>query len=222
MLYCHECGRNIRISEDILKSGVRHYTQCNLYTRKGKYGICSSHRINYDWLEEDILEYLQDVCEKFCKYYDFNELQNVTEKKIYAYLPAKTVTEANVVQVGTETTKYFYENSEWHIVVPEVTTRDAAKEALQTFYEDLYNCELLIIDDLGTEVTNSFVTSQLFSCLNERALRRKAIIISTNLSLEELRDRYSERIFSRITTGFDLCKLTGPDIRIYKKRQAKK
>lgn len=96
-----------------------------------------------------------------------------------------------------------------------------AKNALQGFYDDLYNCELLIIDDLGTEVTNSFVTSQLFSCLGERALRRKSIIISTNLSLEELRDRYSDRIFSRITTGFDLCKLTGPDIRIYKKRQAK-
>lgn len=96
-----------------------------------------------------------------------------------------------------------------------------AKNALQGFYDDLYNCELLIIDDLGTEVTNSFVTSQLFSCLSERALRRKSIIISTNLSLEELRDRYSDRIFSRITTGFDLCKLTGPDIRIYKKRQAK-
>lgn len=96
-----------------------------------------------------------------------------------------------------------------------------ARDALQGFYDDLYGCELLIIDDLGTEVTNSFVTSQLFSCLGERALRRKSIIISTNLSLEELRDRYSDRIFSRITTGFDLCKLTGPDIRICKKRQAK-
>jgi len=95
------------------------------------------------------------------------------------------------------------------------------KESLQDFYDDLYGCELLIIDDLGTEVTNSFVTSQLFSCLNERSLRRRATIISTNLSLEELRDRYSDRIFSRITTGFDLCKLTGPDIRICKKRQAK-
>ena len=97
-----------------------------------------------------------------------------------------------------------------------------AKESLQAFYEDLYGCDLLIIDDLGTEVTNSFVTSQLFSCLNERALGRKSVIISTNLSLEELRDRYSDRIFSRITTGFSLCKLTGPDIRIYKKRQSSK
>ena len=94
------------------------------------------------------------------------------------------------------------------------------KDALYAFYEDLYGCDLLIIDDLGTEVTNSFVTSQLFSCLNERGLQRRPVIISTNLSLEELRDRYSDRIFSRISSSFSLCKLTGPDIRIYRKRLA--
>lgn len=95
-----------------------------------------------------------------------------------------------------------------------------AKEALYNFYKDLYNCDLVIIDDLGTEVTNTFVTSQLFACLNERHLRKKSTIISTNLSLEELRDRYSDRVFSRITSNFTICKLTGPDIRMYKKRAA--
>lgn len=94
------------------------------------------------------------------------------------------------------------------------------KEALSDFYDDLYNCDLLIIDDLGTEITNSFVSSQLFSCLNERNLRSRSTIISTNLSLEELRDRYSDRVFSRITSGFRICKLTGPDIRMLKKRAA--
>lgn len=96
-----------------------------------------------------------------------------------------------------------------------------AKESLYSFYNDLHNCDLVIIDDLGTEVTNSFVTSQLFSCLNERHIRTKATIISTNLSLEELRDRYSDRIFSRITSNYLLCKLTGPDIRMNRKRLAK-
>ncbi len=96
-----------------------------------------------------------------------------------------------------------------------------AKESLYNFCEDLYNCEVVILDDLGTEVTNSFVASQLFSCLNERHLRRKSTIISTNLSLEELRDRYSDRVFSRITSNYTLCKLTGPDIRMYKKRTAR-
>lgn len=95
-----------------------------------------------------------------------------------------------------------------------------AKETLYNFCKDLYNCDLVIIDDLGTEVTNSFVTSQLFACLNERYLRAKPIVISTNLNLEELRDRYSDRIFSRITSNFKLCKLSGQDIRMCKKRAA--
>ena len=93
-----------------------------------------------------------------------------------------------------------------------------AKDTLADLYDDLYSCDLLIIDDLGTELTNNFSSSQFFSCLNERILRKKSIIISTNLSLQELRDRYSDRIFSRITSNFKLCKITGPDIRMYKKR----
>lgn len=95
-----------------------------------------------------------------------------------------------------------------------------SKETLHDLYDDIYGCDMLIIDDLGTEITNAFVTSQLFSCLNERYLRGRSTLISTNLSLEELRDRYSDRIFSRITSSFSLCKLTGPDIRILKKRLA--
>lgn len=94
------------------------------------------------------------------------------------------------------------------------------KEELSYIYDDLYNCDLLIIDDLGTELTNSFVASCLFSCLNERHLRKNPTIISTNLSLEELSNRYSERIFSRITSYFNLYKLTGQDIRMHKKRIA--
>lgn len=92
--------------------------------------------------------------------------------------------------------------------------RDELREA----YTDLYRCDLLIIDDLGTELTNQFVASQLFSLLNERHMGKKATVISTNLSLEELRNRYSERIFSRITSNYELCKLSGKDIRMYKKR----
>lgn len=79
LLYCKDCGRSISISKDVLKKSIRHYTQCNLYTRKGKFGVCSSHRVNYDWLEEDVIEYLQDVCGTFCKHYDFNEVEDNSE-----------------------------------------------------------------------------------------------------------------------------------------------
>ena len=93
-----------------------------------------------------------------------------------------------------------------------------SKEDERERYADLYQCDLLIIDDLGTDLTNQFVASRLFSLLNQRHMGKKATVISTNLSLEELRDRYSDRIFSRITSHYELCKLTGPDIRMYKKR----
>ena len=89
-----------------------------------------------------------------------------------------------------------------------------SKEELNDFYQDIYECDLLIIDDLGTELTNAFSVSRLFTCLNERFLRKKSIVISTNLSLEELRNRYTDRIFSRLTGNFIFCRLTGPDIRM--------
>jgi len=83
--------------------------------------------------------------------------------------------------------------------------------------EDLLSCDLLIIDDLGTESINSFTISNLFSLLNERILRQKHVIITTNLSLNNIRDIYSERISSRLFSEYKLLKITGPDIRIIKK-----
>ena len=80
----------------------------------------------------------------------------------------------------------------------------------------IYDCDLLIIDDLGTELTNSFVSSQLFLCINERIARRKSTIISTNLKLEDFSATYSERTFSRIASNFQMLKLIGKDIRIQK------
>ncbi|MCI7130263.1 MAG: ATP-binding protein [Lachnospiraceae bacterium] len=85
--------------------------------------------------------------------------------------------------------------------------------------EDLFSCDLLIIDDLGTELTNSFSVSQLFLCLNERLLRKKSTIISSNLDLNKLFDTYSERNFSRIISNYKLLKLTGADIRLQKRTQ---
>lgn len=81
----------------------------------------------------------------------------------------------------------------------------------------LFDCDLLIIDDLGTELTNAFTNTRLYSCINERYLKKKSTIISTNLSLSQFGEVYSERIFSRITGYYTLLKLIGGDIRV--KRQ---
>jgi len=111
----------------------------------------------------------------------------------------------------------YFSASQLFDILSKSTFEKDSMEAISGISEDICDCELLIIDDLGTELTNAFVSSQLFSCLNNRHLRKKATIITTNLSLGELRDRYSDRIFSRITSNFDICKLTGRDIRMQKK-----
>lgn len=85
-----------------------------------------------------------------------------------------------------------------------------------TSMEYLLGCDLLIIDDLGTELNNSFITSQLFLCMNERLLRGNATIISTNLSLRQLSQAYSERILSRIMERYQILNIYGEDIRLKK------
>ncbi len=91
--------------------------------------------------------------------------------------------------------------------------RRGDEDALDTD-NDLYDCDLLIIDDLGTEYANQFVSSELFSCLNARHNKRRSTIINTNLSLKFLQERYSDRVLSRITGYYTILKLTGPDLRM--------
>ena len=87
------------------------------------------------------------------------------------------------------------------------------------FDDDLYlTCDLLVIDDLGTEVSNSYTNSRLFHVINDRMLRKKSVLISTNLSFPALRERYSERISSRLASSYGMYFLYGEDIRFKKKR----
>ncbi len=78
----------------------------------------------------------------------------------------------------------------------------------------VFNCDLLIIDDLGTELPNALTLSQFFVCLNERIRHEKSTLISSNLDLQKISETYSERIFSRITSCFTLLHLFGNDIRV--------
>ena len=84
-------------------------------------------------------------------------------------------------------------------------------------HQNIFDCDLLIIDDLGTELANSFTTSQLFLCLNERILRKKSTIISTNLNMGQIADIYSERVLSRISSCYTIIKMFGDDIRMKKR-----
>ena len=82
----------------------------------------------------------------------------------------------------------------------------------------LNSCDLLIVDDLGTEMPGQFVTAALYSLLNDRLLAGKPMIISTNLNVEEMHRRYSPQIASRLQGNFSQLIFLGEDIRVLKNR----
>lgn len=96
------------------------------------------------------------------------------------------------------------------------------KYSLENPLNDIYSCDLLVIDDLGSEITNNFVCTELFNIINERHLRKKSTVISTNLNPQEIAERYSSRIYSRIHLYYDKKALSGDDIRNYIKRIEKR
>lgn len=79
--------------------------------------------------------------------------------------------------------------------------------------EMLLDCDLLILDDLGAEFTTTFTTAVLYNVINTRLLTSKPTIISTNLSLSQLEERYSRRIASRIIGEYAILTFEGRDIR---------
>ncbi len=79
-------------------------------------------------------------------------------------------------------------------------------------------CDLLILDDLGTEMPGQFTTSALYSLVNDRLLAGKPMIISTNLNSEDFQSRYNRQIASRLRGNFIRLPFVGEDIRVLKNR----
>ncbi len=80
-------------------------------------------------------------------------------------------------------------------------------------YEQMQTCDLLVIDDLGTEMVTSFTRSVLYNLINTRLLAKRPTIINTNLSMKEIEELYSPRITSRIIGNYNANKFVGFDIR---------
>ena len=204
---CH-CLKQQIIEVLYEQSNIREYLNENNFSK-----------LSYDYHTGEGLEAFKNsvsVSKEFIKNFDF-EKKNIlfygsvgTGKSFLSACIAK-----DILDLG-HSVIYFSAISLFDALARE-TFENKSKEDLYNFYDYIYNCDLLIVDDLGTEVSNTFVSNQLFSFINERNLRKKSTIISTNLSLEQIRDRYSERVFSRIISTYTACKLSGTDIRIVKR-----
>lgn len=88
----------------------------------------------------------------------------------------------------------------------------------KTEYSKILEADLLIIDDLGTETMSNTKFTELFNVINTRLLNNKKIIISTNLTLNELYNLYDERVMSRIIGNFNIYRFVGEDIRLKKRK----
>ena len=82
------------------------------------------------------------------------------------------------------------------------------------------NCDLLILDDLGTEMTTAFVQSALYQIVNTRLMEKKSTILNTNLMPGEIARRYSPQLASRIEGEYQLLPFFGEDIRKLKKKHS--
>ena len=98
--------------------------------------------------------------------------------------------------------------------------RDVSERAAY-IVKKINECELLILDDLGSEFVTQFTCAELFRIINNRLLSGGKMIISTNLNRSMLKNTYNERIASRITGGFSILEFLGDDIRSIKKLEGK-
>lgn len=94
----------------------------------------------------------------------------------------------------------------------------AGDEAARRIGEKYLACDLLIVDDLGTEMPGQFTTAALYSLINDRILAGRPTIISTNLTSEEIAQRYNRQIASRLRGSYNRVSFLGDDIRIVKGR----
>lgn len=112
--------------------------------------------------------------------------------------------------VAYETASRLFSKLEKNRFSPDEQTAEAVTQ--------LESCDLLIIDDLGTELPGNFVTAALYNLVNDRLLAGKSMVISTNLNVDEIATRYSPQIASRLQGSFQRLTFVGQDIRVMKNR----
>lgn len=172
-------------------------------------------KLSYDYYKEDDLERFKKAvydCKRFIDTFG-NNYENIlfqgnvgTGKSFLSSCIAYELLNRDYQVI------YFSASELFDILSDAMFSRKDISEA-NSYKEIIYNADLLIIDDLGTEVTNQATITQLFSVLNERHLHSKATIISTNLNINQIQDRYTDRIFSRLLERYSFKKIDGPDIR---------
>lgn len=203
LLYTQSNIRQILLAENFDTLSFRYYDDSTIDPSTGRTALLDAKRA-----VEACHAFVDSFDDTFCNLYLYGSTG--VGKTFLSNCVAKALMDSG------HSVLYFTSFQLFTILEESKFNKDISARAQQ---EDLFACDLLIIDDLGAELANRFSVSQLFLCLNERLLRKKSTVISSNLDLENLFETYSERNFSRIISNYTLLKLTGPDIRLKKKKE---
>lgn len=165
-----------------------------------KLGQCGNKTLR-EYIKE-ILDYLTNYCEEYPK----NNRSILftgstgTGKTYFLHSIAKALLDRGVSVLYFTATGLF-----------EYFSKRMREEDTEDYIEEV---DVILIDDLGTEFSNSFTTSRFFALLNQRILDRKTMLISTNLNFKELRETYSDRVVSRFMSDYEIIPLYGKDQRL--------
>ena len=167
----------------------------------------------YGEVPREIMTKIYDVCMKYADSFSKKSASLLfygdtgLGKTFLAACIARTVADKGYSVVYESATHLFNKLEKARFSEDEQALRDANKYC---------ECDLLIIDDLGTEVPGQFVTSSLYTLINDRLQYGKSTIISTNLRTDELDYRYSPQIASRLRGNYKRIAFLGDDIRTMK------
>ena len=165
-----------------------------------KLGQCGNKTLR-EYIKE-IRDYLTNYCEEYPK----NNRSILftgstgTGKTYFLHSIAKALLDRGVSVLYFTATGLF-----------EYFSKRMREEDTEDYIEEV---DVILIDDLGTEFSNSFTTSRFFALLNQRILDRKTMLISTNLNFKELRETYSDRVVSRFMSDYEIIPLYGKDQRL--------
>ncbi len=154
-----------------------------------------------------------NICDDFVKNFEIDNNENLLfygdtglGKTFMSNCIAKEILDKGHIVIYQTAFKMFE-------IIEDYKFKNADEHISKDNYNNIFECDLLIIDDLGTELANSFTNSELFNILNTRLLNGKKTIISTNLTPSQLGEDYTQRIFSRIFDRFRMVKFIGDDLR---------
>lgn len=165
-----------------------------------KLGQCGNKTLR-EYIKE-IRDYLTNYCEEYPK----NNRSILftgstgTGKTYFLHSIAKALLDRGVSVLYFTATGLF-----------EYFSKRMREEDTEDYIEEV---DVILIDDLGTEFSNSFTTSRFFALLNQRILDQKTMLISTNLNFKELKEMYSDRVVSRFMSDYEIIPLYGKDQRL--------